>query len=398
MKPAFRPAPGATSKFLFPLLLAATLLAGCANSPPAATAATPWHAATATNEWNDYANDLIARNQVGQGGALRTLAYLNLAIHNALVQARAQQQDGDGAVAGASATVLAQLFQKDAAAVTGRLDREVKAVGGAQRARFQQGVEAGRAVGQQVLAQVAGDRAGAPWAGTVPTGDGKWASQVQPAAAPLAPAIGGARTFLLASGSEFRAPPPPAWGSREFQDQVRQVKTVSDSRTNQQVRVAQYWENLTGSFAAGAWNQVARQAMAQRNFDEARTARALATMHMAGWDGLVACHDSKYVYWVPRPVQADPSITQAIGLPNHPSYPSNHACISGAMGRVLDAQLGDSKGQYEAMGKQAGDSRLYAGIHYPMDMDAGNEIARKIASRAAQAGPAPDKPFMPLGK
>ena len=138
--------------------------------------------------------------------------------------------------------------------------------------------------------------------------------------------------------------------------------------------------------------------MAQRNFDEARTARALATMHMAGFDALVACHDSKYVYWVPRPVQADPTITEAIGLPNHPSYPSNHACISGSMGRVLDAQLGDSRGQYEAMGKQAGDSRLYAGIHYPMDMDAGNEIAAKIAARAAQAGPAADKPFVPLGK
>ena len=119
--------------------------------------------------------------------------------------------------------------------------------------------------------------------------------------------------------------------------------------------------------------------MAQRQFDEARTARALATMHMAGWDGLVACHDSKYVYWVPRPTQADPQITLAIGVPNHPSYPSNHACLSGAIGRVLDASLA-------------------AGIHYQMDLDAGFDIARKVATRALEVGVPKDKPFVPMGR
>jgi len=45
--------------------------------------------------------------------------------------------------------------------------------------------------------------------------------------------------------------------------------------------------------------------------------RVLALAHMAGFDGNLARHDSKYVYWVPRPTQVDPGIRLAIGVPNH---------------------------------------------------------------------------------
>jgi hypothetical protein len=358
----------------------------------------PWLTPTSTNQWNEFANDLIARNAVGQVGALRTLAYLNLAIHNAIVQADKDKQAADGAVAGASAAVLAQLFSKDEAAVNARLQREVQAIGAGQRAAFQAGVDLGRKVGDQVMAQARTDRVAVAWAGTVPIGEGKWASLANPPASPLAPALGNARTFYLKSGDEFRAPPPPAWGSAAFQAQIKEVRAISDTRTNEQIRIAQYWEDLTGSFAAGAWNVRARNAMAARGIDEATTARALAMMHMAGFDAIVACHDSKYAYWVPRPVQADPKITLAVGVPNHPSYPANHACISGAMGRVLDAQVPGSDGLFEKMGKEAGMSRVYGGIHYQMDVAAGDEIAGKVAARAAQTGPAKDQPFAPAGR
>jgi hypothetical protein len=121
-------------------------------------------------------------------------------------------------------------------------------------------------------------------------------------------------------------------------------------------------------------------------------------MHMAMFDAQIACHDSKYVYWVPRPTQLDPNIRLAIGVPNHPAYPSNHACISGVAGLVLDAQFPDARGRYFAMGKQAGESRIYAGIHYRIDVDEGYVIARKIAARASEVGVPADRPFTPRGQ
>ena len=387
------------------LVLWSALLGACAHAPvggqhagAATPTSTPWATSTSTFQWNDHASDLIARNAVGQFSAFRTLAYVNLAINNAIVQARAQGLEPEGAAAGAAAGVLAHLFPKDEQATSARLQREVQALGAQPRARFVSGVEVGRHVAAEIVTLAQTDRASAQWSGTVPVGQDKWSSRQQPPAAPGGAHFGSIRTFFLTSGADFRAPPPPPYGSEAFLAQVSQVRAVSDSRTNSQLRIAQYWENLTGSFAAGAWNALARSAMAERGFDEASMARTLALMHMVAFDAVIACHDSKYAYWVPRPTQADPQITLAIGVPNFPSYPSNHACISGAVGRVLDAMLPGTKGMYEAMGRQAGESRVYAGIHYPMDLDAGFEIARKVAARALEVGVPKDKPFMPLGR
>jgi hypothetical protein len=68
------------------------------------------------------------------------------------------------------------------------------------------------------------------------------------------------------------------------------------------------------------------------------------------------------------------------------------------MGRVLDAQVPGSNGMYESMGKEAGASRLYGGIHYRMDIDAGDEIASKVAARALQVGPAKGQTYAPAGR
>jgi len=88
----------------------------------------------------------------------------------------------------------------------------------------------------------------------------------------------------------------------------------------------------------------------------------------------------------------------AIVVPNHPSYPSNHACISGTVGLILDVQFPDQGGRYSAMAREAGDSRVYGGIHYPMDLEQGYVIARKVAARALDVGVPADKPFTPQGK
>jgi hypothetical protein len=130
---------------------------------------------------------------------------------------------------------------------------------------------------------------------------------------------------------------------------------------------------------------------------EAESARILALVHMAAVDGTIACHDSKYAYWVPRPTQVDPEIRLAIAVPNHPSYPSNHACISGTIGLVLDAQFPDQSGRYFAMARQAGESRIYGGIHYRIDIDEGFIIARKVSARALEQGVPVDRPFVPVG-
>jgi membrane-associated phospholipid phosphatase len=87
---------------------------------------------------------------------------------------------------------------------------------------------------------------------------------------------------------------------------------------------------------------------------------------------------------VPRPAQADSRIVSllAFAAPNHPSYRSSHSCVSGAMGAVLSDAFPSERSRLQAIVAEAGLSRIYAGIHYHFDIEAGQEIGRRAAAKA----------------
>jgi membrane-associated phospholipid phosphatase len=84
-----------------------------------------------------------------------------------------------------------------------------------------------------------------------------------------------------------------------------------------------------------------------------------------------------------RPSQADITITSLpLGLPNHPSYPSGHSCISAAAVTVLSDVFPRKTAELEAGLAAAGMSRVYGGIHYPFDVAAGQQLGRDVGSWA----------------
>lgn len=82
---------------------------------------------------------------------------------------------------------------------------------------------------------------------------------------------------------------------------------------------------------------------------------------------------------------ADPMITLPIGLPAHPSYPSAHSCVSGAMTGVLAAEFPSEATRLAELAVEASLSRLYGGIHYRFHMDAGLALGRAVAAKARAA-------------
>jgi membrane-associated phospholipid phosphatase len=163
------------------------------------------------------------------------------------------------------------------------------------------------------------------------------------------------------------------------------VRQFADTRTPQQDSLAKYWAAPTGSLTAGLWNTIVAKQIVSSKLTERAAARTLALINTAGTDGVIACHDSKYQYWLLRPSQADAGIKLAIGLPNHPSYPSNHACISGSVGYVMGYLFPTERVKYSDLATEASISRLYGGIHYRFDMDSGLAIARKITALVRDA-------------
>jgi hypothetical protein len=347
--------------------------------------------------WNQIARDYVAALVVkpGQTANLRAFAYLSLAQYQAALAtsagddpeiADAESDAGRdvhpsvrGAVAGASAAVLEYMFPDGMAAFEADVTAQsAQAASPEEKSdQFTAGIALGRAIGANVVASAKTDGFDAVWTGTVPVGPGLWIGTN-----PILPLLGQMRPFYMTSGSEFRPPPPPAFGSAEFLAALAEVRQISDTRTPEQLAIAQKWAATTGSLVAGLWNTLVANDIATHQLGERQATHALMLTNTAAMDAGIACHDGKYTYWFIRPWQADPMITTPIGRPNHPSYPSDHACASGAYAYVLGGLFPPEKGMWAATADEAGESRIFGGIHYRFDKNAGLKIGRQVSDLA----------------
>jgi len=131
------------------------------------------------------------------------------------------------------------------------------------------------------------------------------------------------------------------------------VRHMSDTRTPEQEASAKFWNLPAGTHQPpGYWNEEATTLSVRYRLDERKTAHTLALLNMVAYDAIVASHEAKYFYWLIRPSQADAGIVLPIGLPNFPSYPSNHATISAGMARVLGARFPSESGRLDALAEE----------------------------------------------
>lgn len=358
-----------------------------AASGPAFSAVKFWEAG-ATVAWNERATALAGVRVID---ATRFYAYLSLAQFRAAEAAKAAPGPHppiSAAIGGASVAVLRAFFPLDVTEIENALDAQQAADPwpGAKHADFAAGEAIGRAIGAQVLVFAAGDLWGltnplvAP-VGPPPTGPGFWAPDARGAARGGL----GARPFFLTSGDQLRPPPPPAFGSAEFLAALAEVKQISLTRTPEQIAIANYWNVNQSPRSDAAIMGIARELIVSHRRKDADAARILFLMSAASFDAIIGCFDAKYYYWLIRPAQADPTIATVFPTPPHPAYPSAHSCISGAMTGVLTAAFPSERSRLAAVAQEASLSRLYAGIHYRFDMEAGLALGRAAAALALAA-------------
>ena len=134
-------------------------------------------------------------------------------------------------------------------------------------------------------------------------------------------------------------------------------------------------------------NEVASEMIVDHRRSEREGARILAVANMAGFDVLDACFDAKFAYYLIRPSQVDPLIKLPVGLPNHPSYPSGHSCITSAFATVLMTEFPQERDRLQAMVEEAGLARMYGGLHYRFDCLVGRELGRQVAEYVMRVSP-----------
>ena len=399
---------------------ALALLAACSERPtgPLASAGALTSMASApaaksdqelaTIIWERKAADLVKARAVSPIASARAYAMVGLAQYAAVdfVDGRG---NGDeklalhektsvrrGAVGGASVQVMSYLFKLDIATLETQLAAE-GAIGSAdERAAFARGVAAGRTMGDVVVARgkadgfANADGSAKAWdSSTLPSGPTVWFMDAD--ATPHVPAgfqFPFMRPYYLTSADQFRPGPPPT----SIADAVAEVISIVNARTDAQAAQA-IALNLSNAPVGtitplGDWDQIAMAAVASHNMDERAAAHVFALVNTATMDAVTGCWDAKFAYLVQRPWQvapADlPNSKLIIGRPNHPSYPSGHSCVSAAAATVLERFFPENTVALEQHVFDNGMSRIYAGIHYRMDVEVGQALGRAVADWAIQ--------------
>ena len=368
-----------------------------------------WSNISSSVRWNEIARSLVIKHLIDPPMASRVYALVSVAQYDGMIVAlenkyhynrsapvhydssmsagaggqSASYPSEDAAVAAASAAVLTYLYPEEAAFLEEQvqeLEEALLLAGANFRSDIIAGDRLGRMVAEEVIEHGRNDGSNVTGNVTPPRGPGYWQGND-----PLRPLWYAVTAWTADDIALFRPVPPPSYNSTEFIDALREVRNISDMRTEEQLRIAQYWADGAGTYTPpGHWNAIACDLIMEHNLDELESARTLAALNIALMDAGISCWDTKYHYWLLRPWMADPEISTPIGRPPFPSYTSGHATFSGAASIVLSCIFPARRDDIMAMAEDAALSRLYGGIHYRFDNDKGLESGRMIGRMAME--------------
>jgi hypothetical protein len=185
-------------------------------------------------------------------------------------------------------------------------------------------------------------------------------------------------------------------------------------RTPDQTIAAEFWDADNG--VPLTWNYIALQVAATRNDSLLHNAQTFALLSTAQTDSFIATYDSKSFYSFWRPVTAindttDPSWVPLLAAPPFPSYAANHASVPETGAAILDAMFGTDSADFsltfdtdhssaallgnptfgdvtrsytsfQEAAMETGMSRLWGGIHWPFDIEAGSALGDQVALNA----------------
>lgn len=350
--------------------------------------------------FTDLTLALIQETRPSPPRAARTLALVHVAMAEAALGSNPTTIDVNSALTGAATTVLGQLFPQAARRIAEMEQKALRSngrLGSLPSQPRQAGLAVGRRIGQAVLEWAQDDGSDTVWDGERPVAADNW----QPTPPefredPVEPLAGSWRTWVLSGGDALRPPPPPDGRSPVWEAELLAVREAVQRRTPEQETAARFWAGGPGtSTPAGIWIEIARELIVRDHLDALAAAQVLALTSVAMADGFICCWDAKYAFWTARPITADPTLDVLIPTPPFPSYTSGHATISAAAATVLGHLFPMDAPELLRQAAEARNSRLWAGIHFPLDNEmgalGGGVIGRLVIARAAETGVAWDR-------
>ena len=118
-----------------------------------------------------------------------------------------------------------------------------------------------------------------------------------------------------------------------------------------------------------------------RNHGVVDGVKATVAVAVSGATTSISSKALKALYGRPRPYTLDPSMAVLGKTPVTRSYPSGHAATAHSAATVLSARWPERAASYQSLAREAGEARVYSGVHYPSDVAAGEKLVQ-FAARA----------------
>lgn len=225
---------------------------------------------------------------------------------------------------------------------------------------------------------------------------------------PLSPRWGNNRPFLISNIQKAQPPKHMQFSTdpnSEFYKEAMEVYVTVTNNNSEQIEIAKYWADdpFATCTPAGHTFNILTQILKEERATLSKASLGFAKMCIAENDAFISCWKGKYDYVLIRPVSyiqkyIDPTFKTVIGTPPFPAYTSGHSCEMGAGSRILSALFTNGSGDYqftdysqlqygffarsysnfEKMAEECANSRLYGGIHYPIDNSKGLQVGRAI--------------------
>lgn len=239
----------------------------------------------------------------------------------------------------------------------------------------------------------------------------------------LEPHWGKMRPWVIDSSAQFKCPTPVPFSTDKnsaFYKLADDVRTIGKNLTPEQTATAWFWDDnpfateVSGhvTFArkkispGGHWMNITGLACRKAKKNPIESAEAYVYTSLALADGFISCWNEKYRVNLLRPETyinqyIDPTWQPVIQTPPFPEYPSGHSTITMASATVLTQLFGDNFAfidstemefniparpfsSFKEASKQAGESRLYGGIHYRIGCDEGLAQGEKVGKYILQ--------------
>lgn len=215
------------------------------------------------------------------------------------------------------------------------------------------------------------------------------------------------KPFLAGNSADYQLPIPEAVNSTAYQNELKELKTITSNLTNEQKEVINYWK--AGSVLR--WNEIMRELVAKRNLPPYQNddgtypapsatnpfsyphfpfsnppyaARAYAYLSIAQYDALIIAWKFKAQYNRRAPYKVDAGIQVSVPKSDLPSYPSEDAVISGASFELMKLLFPADIAYVTQKADEEKNYRLWSGANVRSDITAGDSLGRWVARKVVQ--------------